>query len=272
MFARRTAGNLLQHLVGYSAIFTEPTAYVALFTTAPTADDGTGAVEVSGGSYARQATSVATWTAASAPPPLITNGAAIVFPTATADWGTVIAGGLYDAASGGNLLIWDWLGLCPWRPATLSTASPAVVTLPAHGLPSNATVAFTTVFGGTLPALTGGSLVGQLAVAGPLSNDTFTLTSGGTPVVTSGTGSGMLRQVVPQSVPAGVTLLFPAGRLAFLMGAAVPAPLQARSVGIGSAQGVLGSVAGGGFVLGTGTSGTDVLGTGTSGTDLLGVQ
>lgn len=153
MFSRHTAGGLLQHVAGYQAIFAEPTAYVALFTTAPTADDGTGAVEVSGGGYARVATSAASWGAASASPPLIANGAAIVFPTATAGWGTIVAAGLYDAASGGNLLFWDWLGACAWRPVTVSAADPAVFSLPAHGLAAGATVVFTAVFGGTAPAL-----------------------------------------------------------------------------------------------------------------------
>lgn len=153
MFSRYAAGGLLQHIAGRAAIFAEPTAYVALFTTAPTADDGTGAVEVSGGGYARVATSAASWGAATAPPPLIANGAAIVFPTATADWGTIVAAGLYDAASGGNLLFWDWLGACAWRPVTVSAADPAVFSLPAHGLAAGATVAFTAVFGGTAPTL-----------------------------------------------------------------------------------------------------------------------
>lgn len=241
MFSRITAGGLLTHIAGRTAIFAKPAAYVALFSTAPTADDGSGAVEVSGGGYARVATSAATWGAAAAPPPLIANTQAIVFPAATANWGTIVAAGLYDAASGGNLLFWDWLGLGPWRPCTLSAASPAVLTLPAHGLAAGAGAAFTPVFGGTAPALSGGSLAGLLTVAGPLTNDTLTLMSAGTPVAASGTGSGMLRPVAPQSVPAGVTLLFPAGALALLMGAGVPAPLQGRSAALAMAAGAPGS-------------------------------
>ena len=50
-----------------TAFGTAPTTvYVALFTTNPTADDGTGAVEVSGGAYVRQAiTTSSGWSAIS---------------------------------------------------------------------------------------------------------------------------------------------------------------------------------------------------------------
>ena len=34
------------------------------------------------------------------------NGTTITFPTATADWGTVVAVGIFDAATNGNLLFW----------------------------------------------------------------------------------------------------------------------------------------------------------------------
>lgn len=82
--------------------YTPPTTvYVALFTTAP-AGDGTGGVEVSGGAYARQAMAFTAATGGS--PASVANSALIQFPTATAAWGTIVAAGLYDAATGGNLL------------------------------------------------------------------------------------------------------------------------------------------------------------------------
>ncbi|HWO72743.1 MAG TPA: hypothetical protein VNN21_04225, partial [Dehalococcoidia bacterium] len=34
------------------------------------------------------------------------NGAAITFPQATANWGTVVAFGIFDASTGGNLIAW----------------------------------------------------------------------------------------------------------------------------------------------------------------------
>ncbi len=73
--------------------------YVSLHTANPT-DAGTGA-EVSGGSYARVASSFAT---ASGTSGLVATDADITFPTATATWGTVGWIALWDAASSGNML------------------------------------------------------------------------------------------------------------------------------------------------------------------------
>jgi len=73
--------------------------YVSLHTANPT-DAGTG-TEVSGGSYARVASSFAT---ASGTSGLVATDADITFPTATATWGAVGWIGLWDAASSGNML------------------------------------------------------------------------------------------------------------------------------------------------------------------------
>ena len=78
--------------------FTAPSAvYVALFTSDPT-DAGTG-TEVSGGGYARQ-----TVTFGAPSNGATVNNAAVEFPQATSNWGTIGWLGLYDAASSGNLL------------------------------------------------------------------------------------------------------------------------------------------------------------------------
>lgn len=73
------------------------TVYLALYTSDPT-DTKTG-TEVTGGAYARQTI------AFNAP----LNGAAsstadVLYPIATAGWGTVTHIGIFDAATGGNLL------------------------------------------------------------------------------------------------------------------------------------------------------------------------
>ena len=93
--------EILDHIVGKTS-FTMPTAYVALFTVAPT--DAGGGTEVTGGSYARVQTAGADWAAASGG--AITNAEDIVFPTASASWGEIVAAALMDASSGGNMLIW----------------------------------------------------------------------------------------------------------------------------------------------------------------------
>ena len=59
--------------------------------------------EPSGGSYARQAT---TFTVSGTSPTMAVNTAAVVWPIATASWGTITHVCLYDALSGGNLLFW----------------------------------------------------------------------------------------------------------------------------------------------------------------------
>ncbi len=73
--------------------------YVSLHTADPT-DAGTG-TEVSGGSYARTASSFAT---ASGTSGLVATDADITFPTATGTWGVVGWIGLWDASTGGNML------------------------------------------------------------------------------------------------------------------------------------------------------------------------
>lgn len=87
--------------------FTKPTAlYVALYTVTPS--DSGGGTEVTGGSYARVQRDPldANWTAASATDGLTDNAAAITFPAPSANWGTVVAFGIHDDPSAGNLLIW----------------------------------------------------------------------------------------------------------------------------------------------------------------------
>lgn len=78
--------------------YTSPSVvYLGLYTSDPTdADTGT---EVSGGSYARKAI-----TFGAPSNGVTTNTAAIEFPQATANWGTVGWIGIEDALTGGNLL------------------------------------------------------------------------------------------------------------------------------------------------------------------------
>lgn len=90
-----------------TSTFSKPSAiYVALFTVSP-GDDNSG-TEVSGGSYARvQVTQLnSSWNASGG---VYTNNNDITFPAPTANWGTVVAFAIYDASSGGNMLIWGTL-------------------------------------------------------------------------------------------------------------------------------------------------------------------
>jgi hypothetical protein len=75
--------------------------WLALFTAAPN-DAGTGGTEFTGGSYARQPISMAA-AATAGGVSTKSNDTEIVFPVATADQGTVVAYGVMDAVSGGNM-------------------------------------------------------------------------------------------------------------------------------------------------------------------------
>lgn len=79
---------------------TRPTAwYVSLYTVAPT--ESTGGTEVSGGSYARVSTS---FTVSGTAPTTASNTAAVEFAECTATWGTIVAAGIMDASTSGNLI------------------------------------------------------------------------------------------------------------------------------------------------------------------------
>lgn len=93
---------VLNHLLRGVPYVAPSVLHLGLFTVAPT--DAGGGTEVSGGSYARQALTPASWNAPSGG--ACTNSGTITFPTASATWGTVVAFGLFDAPTGGNLLIW----------------------------------------------------------------------------------------------------------------------------------------------------------------------
>ena len=82
--------------VGYTPA---ATVYLSLHTADP---GDTGAGEVAGGAYARQALSFA---AAVNPGGTCTTNADVTFPTATLDWGTITHFGVWDAAAAGNFLL-----------------------------------------------------------------------------------------------------------------------------------------------------------------------
>ena len=211
-FTDRVAQAILNHVVGKTTIFTLPTAYVALFTATGT-DAGSGFSEPSGGAYARVATAAGDWNSATGSgPSLITNANPVNFPTATANWGNIIAFGIYDASTAGNLLLWDYFGAFNWLPATVSAASPAVLTAKAHGFTAGDLVEWSNEYGGTLPTFSQSNFTGPLTVVSP-ATDTFTVTNGGTAVNTSATGNGMLRKMTVQGINSGVQASFPAGSL-----------------------------------------------------------
>ena len=92
--------ELLDHIAGNGS-YTAPNPYVALYTAAPT--DSGGGTEVSGNAYARVDANAKFGAAASGS---VANDAEIAFPEASGSWGTVVAFGIFDASTSGNLLVW----------------------------------------------------------------------------------------------------------------------------------------------------------------------
>lgn len=93
--------KVLDHVFGGTAYTAPSTLYVALYTVAPTDTGGGTEVTTTGTAYARQ---TATFSVSGTNPTTATNTAAVEYPTATANYGTVVAVGILDASSSGNLL------------------------------------------------------------------------------------------------------------------------------------------------------------------------
>lgn len=104
--------NLVDHIMRNTAYTAGTARHVALFTAAPS--DSGGGTEVTGGSYARvnHAASTTNWRntqnsgtgASSGTGGATSNVGVVTFPTPTANWGACSHFGIFDAASGGNLL------------------------------------------------------------------------------------------------------------------------------------------------------------------------
>ena len=94
--------EILDHVFAGAAYTAPSTKYLALFTAI--ADGEAGSVtEISGNAYARQ--TVAFTTSGNT----TSNNAAVEFPTATGNWGTVTHVGVYDASTSGNLMAYATL-------------------------------------------------------------------------------------------------------------------------------------------------------------------
>ena len=101
----------LDHLFGHgNRNYTSPTISVGLSTTT-IIDAGTGETEPPGG-YLRQLVNDTNWTVSSGGS--LNNGAAIVFPTATASWGTITHAFVNDnnavGTASGNMLAVNDIG------------------------------------------------------------------------------------------------------------------------------------------------------------------
>ncbi len=93
--------EILDHVFAGAAYSAPGTHYLGLFTSAP--GETGGGTELSGSAYTRK--SVAFTTSGNT----TSNNAAIEFPTATGNWGTVTHVGVFDASSSGNLMAYATL-------------------------------------------------------------------------------------------------------------------------------------------------------------------
>ena len=121
-FSDYLENKVLEHVFENSAYTAPSTLYAALFTVAPS--DTGGGTEVSGGGYVRQ---TAAFTVSGTNPTTATNGSAIEYPTATGNYGTVVAVGVFDASSSGNLLAYANLDSSIIR---VTTVDPNITTYP----------------------------------------------------------------------------------------------------------------------------------------------
>lgn len=110
--------KLVDQLFRGQAAPTTSTLHIGLLTAGPS--DSGGGTEVAGNAYARVAvtSSLTNWAgtqsagstvASSGTGGQTSNNTVITFPTPTATWGTVTHFGIYDAATGGNLLFYGTL-------------------------------------------------------------------------------------------------------------------------------------------------------------------
>ena len=97
------ANKLLDAELGGTAYTAPGTVYIRAWTTLPAAD-GTGGVEVSGGSYAAVTVTNNATNFPAASGGAKTNGIAFTFAAPTANWGTIAGLTIHDAATGGNML------------------------------------------------------------------------------------------------------------------------------------------------------------------------
>lgn len=118
------ATHLLNHAFKVAAMAQPASLAVGMFTSTTG-----GGIEVAASGYARQA---ATFAAAGGSPVVSLNAADIQWPAAAADWGTVVAAGVFDAAN--NFYGWGNLLGSDGTPITLTVLRADIVKIAAGQL------------------------------------------------------------------------------------------------------------------------------------------
>jgi hypothetical protein len=103
--SRTMEGNILDWLTGTAFPAVPAGLYLALFTATPTETGG--GTEVAGGiNYARQAVTFGAKSNPDATSTRKSNNAAVTFGIPSGAWGTITHFALFDAVSGGNMLLY----------------------------------------------------------------------------------------------------------------------------------------------------------------------
>jgi hypothetical protein len=120
--------------------------HLGLFTTLPTNAENSNGTEVTGGSYARLASDAGFPTASDNTTitgrgfTQLANNGALNFPTASANWGTVVGWGLFSALTGGTCAMAFPFTDTPVDAIYSQTGTTVTVTSNAHGLTTSDSV------------------------------------------------------------------------------------------------------------------------------------
>lgn len=211
--------KLIDHILNEVAFSVPLTTYVGLFTTMP-ADDGTGGVEVTGGSYARvlvnqNGGASPTWDLGVSEGTgrqhgfLVDNTHEVLFPQATADWGTVVGFGIFDASTAGNLLYYGLLYTGPKFFVGLDTGD--IIHCVAHGFTNGQKVMLWNDQGGLPTGLS--EATEYFVISAATDNFQLSLTSGGAAIAITANGAGTVGLSRVKVIGTDDTFRFPIGDL-----------------------------------------------------------
>jgi hypothetical protein len=173
-------GKLVEHVLRNVSYTSPTTVYVGLFTVAP--GEAGGGTEVSVGAYARQAVTFGAQSGG-----LCSNSGDILFPVATADWGTILAMAIFDALTTGNMLYYGLLGGAELPFLGADTGD--LITCPGHTFVNGDKVHVMDDTVNALPAgLTAGTLYYVIGVSGDTLQLSTTLAGSAVAITADGTG------------------------------------------------------------------------------------
>jgi hypothetical protein len=99
-YTNYTENKLQDHLHGVTAFTAPSDQYFGLFSVTPS--DAGGGTELTGNGYARQSITFDDSTGG-----LSTNTNTMTFTASGGNWSAAVAGAVFDAATGGNMLEWN---------------------------------------------------------------------------------------------------------------------------------------------------------------------